>query len=138
MCIEDVLDSLKWVKNIGGIKTMIERSQKNLKVIKKWQEQKDWIEFLAKDPITVSSTSICLKIIDGWFINKDNDEKKSILNMFHKILEDKNIAYDINSYGSAPLGIRIWGGGTVETRDIELLLPWLDKTWKEIKLNNVS
>jgi len=136
LCIEDVLDSLTWVKEIGGLRSMIKRSKNNLKVIENWVKKKNWIEFLASDPSTRSSTSICLKIQDKWFLNKNDEDKKSILKSFHKILESKKIAYDINSYGSAPLGIRIWGGGTIEKKDIELLLPWIDWTWEEIKKNN--
>jgi len=135
MCIEDVLDSLNWVREIGGLDTMIKRSKNNLMTIQKWVENKNWIEFLATDPSTRSSTSICLKIIDNWFLNKNDKDKKLILESLHKTLESKKIAYDINSYGSAPLGLRIWGGGTVEQSDIELLLPWIDYTWEEIKNN---
>jgi phosphoserine aminotransferase len=40
-------------------------------------------------------------------------------------LEKENIAYDINSYRTAPAGFRIWGGATIETTDIEKLLPWI-------------
>ena len=138
MCIEDVLDSLIWVRNIGGLEAMINRSSNNLKAVEKWEKENNWIEFLAKDKSFRSSTSICLRIIDEWFINKNEDEKKSILNFFHEKLAIKNIAFDINSYGSAPLGIRIWGGGTVETKDIELLLPWINKIWLEIKNNNME
>ena len=133
MCIEDVLDSLRWVKKIGGLDSMIQRSENNLKIIENWVKEKDWIEFLASDPSIRSSTSICLKIKDKWFLEKNEEEKKSILKSFHKILESNKVAYDINSYGSAPLGLRIWGGGTIEQKDIELLLPWIDWTWEEIK-----
>ena len=27
---------------------------------------------------------------------------------------------------SAPPGIRIWGGSTVENKNVELVLPWID------------
>ena len=46
-------------------------------------------------------------------------------------LEENQIAYDINSYRDAPIGIRIWGGATVNERDIDILLDWLE--WCFIK-----
>ena len=54
------------------------------------------------------------------------------------ILEKENIAFDIGSYRSAPPGLRIWGGPTVDNEDITRLLPCLDwaynKTIKKLKL----
>ena len=47
------------------------------------------------------------------------------------ILEKENIAFDIGSYRSAPPGFRVWGGPTVESKDIEHLLPWLNWAYYE-------
>ena len=133
LCIEDAIHSLQWVDNLGGASSMIERSLSNLKVIEEWEAKTKWIEFLAQDKDIRSSTSICLKIVDPWFTQLDKDKKKEVLKNFFFELENKKAAYDINHYPSAPPGIRIWGGGTVEKKDIELLLPWLDWAWKNIK-----
>ena len=55
------------------------------------------------------------------------------------MLEQHKVAYDIGSYRSAPPGLRIWGGPTVENEDVKNLLPWLDwayyKTLDQLKIN---
>ena len=79
LCVEDVLDSLNWIESIGGEKEVIKRSQKNLQVVKDWLKNKNWIEFLAKDQNTISSTSICLKIVDPTFIKLSDEDQKTKL-----------------------------------------------------------
>ena len=126
LCAEDVLDSLNWIESIGGEKESIKRSQNNLQVVKDWLKNKNWIEFLAQDPNTISSTSICLKIVDPTFIKLSGEDQKIKLKKMNELLENENVAYDINSYRTAPPGFRIWGGATVESDDIANLLPWIE------------
>ncbi len=130
LAVEDQLDALAWGQQIGGLSALIKRSQANLTAVAAWVEMRDWIDFLAEDPATRSSTSICLKIIDPWFQQQD---QAALIKQMVAMLETEQVAYDIGSYRDAPPGLRIWGGATVETADIEALLPWLDWAFGELK-----
>lgn len=126
MAAEDCLDALAWVKSIGGLKATIQRSNDNLKAVANWVQKTDWVEFLAEQEETISTTSICLKITDPWFEQKSEDDRQAFVKTMVKMLEAEGAAYDIASYRAAPAGIRIWGGATVEPSDTEKLMPWLD------------
>jgi phosphoserine aminotransferase len=125
-CVEDALDALSWVESIGGLQGAIDRSRRNLDMVKSWVDQSDWVDFLCKDQANLSSTSICLKVKDPNFLKLSVEDQQGKIKEINKMLENEQVAYDINSYRTAPPGFRIWGGSTVESSDIENLLPWLD------------
>jgi phosphoserine aminotransferase len=133
LCVEDALDALRWVERIGGQAAIRKRSEENLAAIARWVERSDWADFLARSPETRSCTSICLLIRDPWFQQQPAARRKALAKEIASRLEGEAIAYDIGSYRDAPPGLRIWGGATVETSDIEALLPWLDWAWDEVK-----
>ncbi|NET50594.1 MAG: phosphoserine transaminase [Merismopedia sp. SIO2A8] len=133
LCVEDALDGLKWAESLGGLKSLIERSEENLKAIATWVEQTPWVDFLADVPETRSNTSICLKVIDPWYAALSSEEQAKGIKTMVGMLDAEGVAYDIASYRDAPPGLRLWGGGTVETADIEALLPWLDWAFAELK-----
>ena len=126
MCVEDFLDVLIWSEEIGGVEELIRRSEDNLNVIKDWVSSSTWANFLCEDLNNLSNTSICLKLIDSKLNTKSIETKNLIEKNIIKLLEENNVAFDIGSYRSAPPGLRIWGGPTVENDDIKKLLPWLD------------
>jgi phosphoserine aminotransferase len=133
LCVEDAIDALNWIQSIGGSKGSIDKSQSNLQVVKTWVETKDWIDFLAKDSSTLSSTSICLKITDPWFLGLSVDQQQLKIKEINSLLDKEQVAFDINAYRTAPPGFRIWGGATVESSDIETLLPWIEWGYQSIK-----
>ena len=93
--------------------------------------QRNWIANLATNPTTYSNTSVCLKFTDDRIL-----DGASFAKAIAKRLENEGVAVDIGSYRDAPAGLRIWCGATVETSDIEALMPWLDWAF-ETEINTV-
>ena len=126
LCVEDAVDGLRWAQEIGGLPTLIARSEANLAAVASWVAKSDWAGFLAEDPAIRSCTSICLKIVAPWFVALPADAQAKAAKQLASLLEKQGVAYDIGAYRDAPPGLRIWAGATVETADIQALLPWLD------------
>ncbi len=126
LCVEDYLDALHWADHQGGLTALMARADANLRVIEDWVSRTDWVDFLAEDPATRSNTSVCLKIVDPWFTSLSADDAKAVVKKMSSILEEEDVAFDIESYRDAPAGLRIWCGATVEAEDLATLTPWLD------------
>jgi phosphoserine aminotransferase len=133
LAVEDAVDALTWAEEIGGLPALVGRSESNLAALAKWVDSADWIDFLAADPATRSCTSICLKIVDPWFTEQGESERKAAAKQIGSLLDSEGVAFDIGSYKDAPPGLRVWGGATIETADIEALVPWLDWAWEKVK-----
>lgn len=133
ICVEDALDGLLWAESIGGLDSLIDRSNKNLSAVENWARDRDWIDFLASDPAERSNTSICLRITDPWYQSLSSEEQKKKAKQLVALIENEGVAFDFGSYRDAPPGIRIWGGATVDSQDTEALLPWIDWAYQEIK-----
>ncbi|MGH7103431.1 MAG: phosphoserine transaminase [Acetobacteraceae bacterium] len=123
LAVEDALDGLRWAEAIGGLPTLIARTEANLAAVSEWVARAPWVEFLAERPEWRSPTSICLRIVAS---GSSPEEQANAAKKISGRIESEAVAYDIGAYRDAPPGLRIWGGGTVETADIRALLPWLD------------
>ena len=121
LCVEDYLVALKWAKALGGQKALIARAEANAKALNDFVATKDWIANLAADPATASCTSVCLKFTDPRI-----KDAAAFAKAVAKRLEKEGVALDAGAYRDAPPGLRIWCGSTVETSDVEALLPWIE------------
>ncbi|MGD9923474.1 MAG: phosphoserine transaminase [Pseudorhodoplanes sp.] len=126
LCVEDYLDTLAWAKSVGGLKGLIARADANAKAIHDWIAKTAWIDNLASDPKTRSNTSVCLKIVDPAVTALSVDAQWAFVKDLVAACEKEGVAYDFANHRDALPGLRIWCGATVETGDVEKLLPWLD------------
>ncbi len=138
LCVEDAIDTLTWAGEVGGLTALIARSEANLAVVVDWVAARDWVDFLAEDPATRSSTSICLRITDPWFQGLPVEEQQATVKRMVALIEEAEAGYDLGSHRDAPPGLRIWGGATVERGDLEALLPWLDWAFFEVRAGQAA
>lgn len=123
LCAVDYLGALAWAESEGGVPGLIKRSMANYQVIEDFVAKHDWVDFLAKDPATRSNTGVCLTL------DLPADRVKKLV----ALLGDEGVAYDFGAYRAAPAGLRIWCGSTVETSDVEALMPWIEWGYEQVK-----
>ncbi|MBB6011058.1 phosphoserine aminotransferase [Aquamicrobium lusatiense] len=133
LALEDYLDALRWAKEIGGLDALVARADANFAVVDRFVETSDWLANLATDPATRSNTSVCLSIVDPDIAALDADGQAAFAKGVVALLDKQGVAYDIGHYRDAPPGLRIWCGATVETSDLEALMPWLDWAFAQQK-----
>jgi len=122
LAIEDLLGVMKWSKSVGGNQGLIDRTDANLAAVTEFVDKTPWIDFLCQDEALRSSTSVCLTL------DLPADKVKALA----ALLNDEGVAYDIGAYKNAPPGLRIWCGATVETADVEKLMPWIEWAYHEV------
>jgi phosphoserine aminotransferase len=126
LATEDYIDALKWAESIGGLDALHARANANTQVLSDWVAGTSWVDFLVSDPTKRSNTSVCLKVVDARVAALPGAAQVEFAKALAAILEKERVALDAASYRSAPPGLRIWCGATIEQSDLQALTPWLD------------
>ncbi len=126
LATEDYLDTLKWAESIGGLPALHARANANTKALTDWVDRTDWIDFLAPDLATRSNTGVCLKVVDKRITSLPEAAQAEFAKNLAGLLEKEGVALDAASYRTAPPGLRIWCGATVEESDVRALTPWIE------------
>jgi phosphoserine aminotransferase len=126
LATEDYLDALKWAERIGGLAALQTRADSNAQVLHDWVARTAWVDFLVSDPAIRSNTSVCLKVVDERVTSLPVGTQAEFAKNLTTLLEKERVALDAASYRSAPPGLRLWCGATVEKSDLQSLTPWLD------------
>lgn len=132
LCLQDAFLGFSWMQSEGGLSAMIRRVNGNYAVLESWVKKTSWIDFLVKEPRIRSKTSVTLEFMEGRLANI-KDQRENLLK-YLKFLEKEAIALDIKNYVTAPIGLRIWCGATVNQEDLERLCVCLDESYE--KFNN--
>jgi phosphoserine aminotransferase len=126
LATEDYIDALKWAEGIGGLAALQALADANIQVLTQWVARTAWVDFLVSDAAIRSNTSVCLKVVDERVTSRPAAEQAEFAKNLASVLEKEGVALDTASYRSAPPGLRIWCGATIERKDVQSLTPWLD------------
>lgn len=126
LATEDYLDALKWAERIGGLEALYARADANTAVLSDWVARTQWVDFLVSDAGARSNTSVCLKVVDARVTSMSPEAQAQFAKSLVGLLEKHQVALDVASYRTAPTGLRIWCGATIEASDLQALVPWLD------------
>jgi phosphoserine aminotransferase len=120
LCVEDYLDALDWAASLGGLDALIARADSNANIIYDWIEASDWAAPLCKDDRYRSNTGVCLVFKDP------GPDPQGLATRMAELLAENQAGYDCSNYRTAPPGMRIWTGATIEAGDLTLLTQWAD------------
>jgi phosphoserine aminotransferase len=126
LCVADFLHILQYFYSKGGLDYTLFKVEQNFKIILKWIESSKNFKFVSKDIKNTSKLAICLDVINLHYLKLNQSQKIDFLNTMHQYFEDKKIAYDIKSHHSSNLGLRIWIGPTIDSKDLKYLIYKLD------------
>ena len=96
ICVEDALDGLIWAEENGGLEFLLNTSKKSLDIIYNSVQKNDSVTFLSnnKNIEYLSNTGVTFKICEKWYLDKDEEEQRSIVKEICKTLSEENVAHD--------------------------------------------
>lgn len=126
LSVADMVSSLSWVQENGGLSGMLARVNQSMDVLTQWVAQTHFVDFLVKDPKYRSHSSVCLEIQDPEFQKYSVTEQWALLRKMAVYLESEKCAFDCLGHPLSPPCLRFWCGPTVTSSDLALALPWVD------------
>jgi len=126
LAVEDFLSALRWARSIGGADALYERNAANFAAVEHFvRRNSHWVNFLAEEPEYRSTATATLRL------DCTPEEVKQML----QLLDAEGVARDINAFPSAPTGIRVWCGPTVERHDVEALTRWIEWAYRSVVMS---
>ena len=125
LSVADMMSSLSWVQQNGGLSGMIARVNQSMNVLNQWVSQTEFVDFLVKDEKHRSHSSVCIEIKDAQFQKYSIREQWVFLKTMAIYLEQESCALDFLGHPLSPPCLRFWCGPTVDHTDLSTALEWV-------------
>lgn len=134
MLAQDMLDALRYFKNMGGVEAAKHKIAENYLEVKNYIQSGSDFDFFVREEVSRAKVVSYLKFPKEFYVLDVNEQKK-LFDDFNKELELQNIAFDVRSYELSPKGVRVWCGPSIEKSDIAEMLPQMETLFKSMIKN---
>ena len=94
LALEDLHSALNWAESIGGLPALVQRCNDNFKAVDTWVSQTEWIDWLPNKTETLSTTSMCLKVVSKEFATLSEEEQQAAIGLMCQWLQEEEVAFD--------------------------------------------
>ncbi|MDR2067692.1 MAG: aminotransferase class V-fold PLP-dependent enzyme [Holosporaceae bacterium] len=124
LCLEDFYENLIWADELGGIKALTKKVQRNNEIVKKWISEQDTFKFLVDEKYRAPHIA-CFDVASRAGLSMSDDEKLTFLKKIVKFCEEEAVGFDFLGHTLTKPHLRVWCGPTIEADDLEKFLPWI-------------
>jgi phosphoserine aminotransferase len=132
LVVEDLLNTLAWVEQIGGVQTLRQRTQTNYAYVEKWITRQEDFTYFVQDPAVRALTPIGLAPAHEGFEERSVDDQWKYLTRIVDILERERFAFDVLGHIKSAPHLRFWIGPTISPIDIARALDGLSWVWTKL------
>jgi phosphoserine aminotransferase len=122
LTIADFNTALDWALSLGGFEALRARADSNARLVYDWLDSHKGLRPLCTHGPSRSNTAVCFAFRDL----ADRAQGLALVEAITSLLAEEEAAFDIAGYRDEPPGLRLWTGATVDKKDLEAVLPWID------------
>jgi phosphoserine aminotransferase len=135
ICLEEFYHNLLWADQLGGIKALSQKVERNYEIVKNWLAQQNTFCFLVDEKYRARHIA-CLDITSEMYQTKSTEDKWIFLKKIVNLCEKENVGFDFLGHILTVPHLRIWMGPTIESQDLKKFLPWLQFAYDEVVATN--
>jgi phosphoserine aminotransferase len=118
LVVEDFLNILTWVDQIGGVQALRRHTQANYRYMEEWLERQSDFTYFVSDPAVRAMTPVGLVPTCDAFTERSAEGQWQYLARITDSLAKERFALDVLGHRKSAPHLRFWTGPTVSSTDL--------------------
>src|SRR3546814_8379426 len=90
LAVEDDIFALEWAQKLGGLDALVARANANAAALDNIVQERAWLDHLAADPASRSTTSVCLKFADAAVEGLDDNAQLALVKKIARLRSEEH------------------------------------------------